>query len=328
MATAITRIEDSIMPMKTYSRLFAALFFLSMLAVAQERQAPMSMTTASIPGGSGFGSGATVPIGSGDLLEMSVFDTPELSGKLRVSNLGDISLPLVGSVHVDGMKAVEAQTLIRQKYIDGGFLKDPQVTLFIAEYATQGVSVVGEVKSPGIYPAFGSHHLLDYLSVAQGLTPLAGTTIVITHAGHPDQPQSVKMTAGAAPLPLNNPEILPGDTIYVQRTGLIYVVGDVVRPGGFPMDHDGQLTILQAVALAMGTSPTAAKSSAKLIRTTPQGREEIPVNLKKILSAKSIDLPMQDNDIFFVPSSVAKSALRDFETAIPAAASATIYHIP
>jgi polysaccharide biosynthesis/export protein len=315
------------MRMKTYSRLFAALFLLA-IAVAQERQAPMSMTTAGVPSGSGFGSGATVPIGAGDLLEMSVFDTPELSGKLRVSNLGDISLPLVGSVHVEGLKAVEAQIVIRQKYIDGNFLKDPQVTLFIAEYATQGVSVVGEVKNPGIYPAFGSHHLLDYLSVAQGLTPLAGTTIVITHAGHPDQPQSVKMTAGAAPLPLNNPEILPGDTIYVQRTGLIYVVGDVMRPGGYPMDHDGQLTILQAVALAMGTSPTAAKSSARLIRTTPQGREEIPINLKRILSARATDPFMQDNDILFVPSSVAKSTWVSVQAALPAAAGATIYRIP
>jgi polysaccharide biosynthesis/export protein len=318
------------MQMNIYSRLFTALFFLSALSLtqAQERQPPMSMTAASTPIGAGFGSGATVPIGAGDLLEMSVFDTPELSGKLRVSNTGDISLPLVGSLHVDGMKAVEAQNLIRQKYIDGDFLKDPQITLFIAEYATQGVSVVGEVKTPGIYPAFGSHHLLDYLSVAQGLTPLAGTTIVITHAGHPDQPQSVKMTAGAAPMPLNNPEILSGDTIYVERTGLIYVVGDVMRPGGFPMDHDGQLTILQAVALAMGTSPTAAKSSARLIRTTPQGREEIPINLKKILSAKATDTPMQDNDILFVPSSVAKSTWASVQAALPAAAGASIYRIP
>jgi polysaccharide biosynthesis/export protein len=319
------------MQMKTYSQLFTVVFFLSTLAVvqAQERQAPMSMSAASNPGGTGFGSGATVPIGAGDLLEMSVFDTPELSGKLRVSNAGDISLPLVGSVHVDGMKAVEAQTLIRQKYIDGNFLKDPQVSLFIAEYATQGVSIVGEVKSPGIYPAFGSHHLLDYLSVAQGLTPLAGTTIVITHAGHPDQPQSVKMTAGAAPMPLNNPEVLPGDTIFVERTGLIYVVGDVVRPGGFPMDHDGQLTIMQAVALAMGVNYTASKGSVRLIRTTPEGRQEIPVNLKKIFAAKDTDLLMQDNDILFVPSSMARGALKAVATtAVPAAATATIYHVP
>jgi polysaccharide export outer membrane protein len=296
-------------------------------ASAQRPSAPTTMST--FGGGTGFGSGATVPIGAGDLLEMSVFDTPELSGKLRVSNTGDISLPLVGSLHVEGMKADAAQALIRQRYIDGGFVKDPQVTLFIAEYATQGVSVMGEVKSPGIYPAFGSHHLLDYLSVAQGLTPMAGTRVTITHAAHPDETQHIKMTASAAPQPVNNPEIMPGDTIFVERTGLVYVVGDVARPGGFPMDHDQQLSILQAVALAQGTNYTAAKGSVRLLRTTPAGRQEIPINLKKIFASKAPDIAMQDNDILFVPSSAARGALRAVATAaVPAAASATIYHVP
>ncbi len=259
---------------------------------------------------------------------MSVFDTPELSGKLRVSNTGDVILPLVGTLHLQGLTAGDAQTLIRQKLIDGGFLKDPQVTVFVVEYATQGVAVVGEVKNPGIYPAFGSHHLLDYISVAQGLTPLAGTTITITHAGKLDEPQRVKVTAGATPKPENNPEILPGDTIFVERTGIIYVVGDVAHPGGFPMDHDGQLTIMQAVALAQGTNDTAAKGSAKLIRTTPQGRQEIPIDLKKILTAKATDLALQDNDILFVPSSVAKNTWKDIESVLPAVAGAGLYRVP
>lgn len=297
------------------------------IASAQMR-APVAPPQSSAPPLVGFGSGAAGPIGDGDLLEMTVFDTPELSGKLRVSNTGDVSLPLVGSMHLAGLKAEEAQAIIRQKLIDGGFLKDPQVTVFIAEYATQNVSVLGEVKNPGIYPAFGSHHLLDYISLAQGLTPLAGTRITISHAGNPDHPQHVKVTAGATPRPDNNPEILPGDTIFVERTGVVYVVGDVGRPGGFPMDHDEQLTLLQAVALAQGTNPTAAKGAARLIRTTQQGRQEIPVNLKKILSAKAPDLAMQDNDILFVPSSAAKNAMKDVENALPTAAAATIYRVP
>jgi len=297
-------------------------------ASAQDRASAAFGGSASTLGSAGFGSGSAGPIGAGDLLEMSVFDTPEFSGKLRVSNTGDVILPLVGTLHLQGLNAGEAQTLIRQKLIDGGCLKDPQVTVFVVEYATQGVSVVGEVKNPGIYPAFGSHHLLDYISLAQGLTPLAGTTITITHAGKADDPERVKVTAGATPKPENNPEILPGDTIFVERTGIIYVVGDVARPGGFPMDHDGQLTILQAIALAQGTNPTAAKGSVKLIRTTPEGRRETPVDLKKILSAKATDLALQDNDILFVPNSAAKSALHDISCALPAVATASIYRLP
>jgi polysaccharide export outer membrane protein len=309
---------------------YAALLVLLALAGAASAQdhAPATFGSAGFGSGTGFGSGAAGPIGAGDLVEMSVFDTPELSGKLRVSNTGDVILPLVGTLHLQGLTAGEAQTLIRQKFIGGGFLKDPQVTVFISEYATQNVSVVGEVHKPGIYPAFGTHRLLDYLSLAEGLTPLAGTAIVITHSGHPDQPQRVKMTSGAAPQPENNPEILPGDTIFVERTGIVYVVGDVARPGGFPMDHDGQLTVMQAVALAQGTNDTAAKGSAKLIRTTPQGRQEIPIDLKKILTAKATDLPLQDNDILFVPSSVAKNALKNMEAVLPAAAGASIYRVP
>jgi polysaccharide export outer membrane protein len=305
---------------------YAALLVVLTLAASASAQ---DRGTATFGGGSGFGSGAAGPIGAGDLVEMSVFDTPELSGKLRVSNTGDVILPLVGTVHLQGLTAADAQSLIRQKFIAGGFLKDPQVTVFITEYATQGVSIVGEVHKPGNYPAFGAHRLLDYLSLAEGLTPLAGTAIVITHSGHPEQPQTVKMAAGVAPQPENNPEILPGDTIFVEKTGLVYVVGDVVRPGGFPMDHDEQLSILQAVALAQGVNYTAAKGSVRLIRTTATGRQEIPINLKKIFASKAADIAMQDNDILFVPSSTARGALKAVSmTAVPAAASATIYRVP
>ncbi|HXM22083.1 MAG TPA: polysaccharide biosynthesis/export family protein [Terriglobales bacterium] len=311
-----------------YSKYFAAMLLVLTLAATAATAQEKAAAPGGMAGGVSFGSGAAGPIGAGDLIEMSVFDTPELSGKLRVSNTGDISLPLVGSLHVAGLKADDVQSLIRRKFIDGGFLKDPQVTVFVAEYATQGVSVLGEVKSPGIYPAFGSHHLLDYISVAGGLTPLAGTTITITRVGHPDAPENVKISASAASKPLNNPEILPGDSIFVERTGLIYVIGEVVRPGGFPMDHDQHLTILQAIALAQGTSYTAAKGSAKIIRTTLQGRQEIPVNLKNILAAKAPDEPLQDNDILFVPSSATKATLKNMESLLPVAASATIYRIP
>ena len=307
----------------------SVLFFLLLaFGTAGAQQQGASAAAFGSSGATGFGSGAAGPIGAGDLLEMSVFDTPELSGKLRVSNTGDIFLPLVGALHVQGLKAQEAQTLIRQKFIDGGFVKDPQVTVFISEYATQGVSVVGEVHKPGIYPAFGSHRLLDYISIAEGLTPLAGTTITVTHLDHPDQPTHFKMVAGSAPGPENNPEILPGDTIFVGKTGLVYIVGDVVRPGGFPMDHDEHLTILQLVALAQGTNYTAAKGSLRLIRTTAAGRQEIPIDLKKIFASKAEDMKLEDNDILFVPNSMTRSALKAVaEAAVPAAATATIYTI-
>ncbi len=315
----------------TQSCKFAKLSILVLLLLALSAAwAQDRASVASSPASSGgFGSGAAGPIGAGDLIEMSVFDTPELSGKLRANNTGDIYLPLVGAIHVQGLNAEEAQNLIQRKLVDGGFLKNPQVTVFISEYATQGVSVVGEVRKPGIYPAFGSHRLLDYISFAEGLTPLAGTAITITHQGNPEQPKHFKMASGSAPGPENNPEIFPGDTIFVEKTGLVYVLGDVVRPGGFPMDHDEHLTILQVVALAQGTNYTAANGSVKLIRTTAAGRLEIPIDLKRIFALKAEDMTLQDNDILFVPNSKARTALKAVASAaVPAAATATIYRVP
>lgn len=307
----------------------AALMAIVVLSLAfAGAQDKAAVASTAVSANTGFGSGAAGPIGAGDLLEMSVFDTAELTGKLRVSNSGDVTFPLIGLLHLQGMTVEEAENLVRQRMIDGGFLKNPQVTIFISEYATQGVSIVGEVHKPGVFPAFGDHRLLDYLSLAEGLTPLAGSTITITHAGHPDEPKQVKVSSGASPKPEDNPLIQPGDTIFVGHTGLVYVVGDVAHPGAFAMDHDEHLTILQALALAQGTNYTAAKSSTKLIRTTLQGREEIPVDLKKIMTSKSTDLAMQDNDILFIPSSASKNALKGIGAALPAAAAATIYRVP
>src|SRR5271170_2762836 len=142
MLSPVQFLENRMKQSNICSKYFVTLFFLLAVlatgAIAQERPAPGGSSIGA--SGVGFGSGAAGPIGAGDLVEMSVFDTPELSGKLRVSNAGDISLPLVGSLHVAGLKAEEAQNSIRQKFIDGGFLKDPQVTVFVAEYATQNVS--------------------------------------------------------------------------------------------------------------------------------------------------------------------------------------------
>jgi polysaccharide biosynthesis/export protein len=302
-----------------------ALFMLSATAATAQQKAVMSTGG---NGSAGFGSGSAGLIGAGDLVEMSVFDTPELSGKLRVSNSGDVILPLVGSLHVAGLSANEVQELIRQKFVDGKFVNDPQVTVFVTEYATQGVSVLGEVKTPGVYPAFGAHNLVDYISFAGGLTPLAGSDITITRAGHPNEPQIVKVSSSISSKALDNPEILPGDSIFVSKAGLIYVIGDVVRPGGFPMDHDEHLTVLQALALAQGTTYAAKENDLKIIRTTASGHEEISVNLKQILTSKAVDQALQDNDILFVPTSNPKVALKAIETLLPVAASATIYRVP
>jgi|SRR5579862_1175612 len=268
---------------------------------------------------------APMLVGPGDLLEIGVFDTPELAGKVRVNSDGEITLPLIGTMHVGGLAPERVQALVAASLHDQNFVKDPQVSVFVDEYAGQGVYVIGEVIKPGPYPLMGSHRLLDFISAAGGFTPRAGKIVTIKTAADPDHPRIISMDSAEKD---KNPEIAAGDSIIISQAGIIYVLGDVGRPGGFMLDREDTLTIMQALALAEGTLSTAAKSSAKLIRTTAKGREEIPVNLKAILKSKNTDLAMQSNDILFVPGSTTKGVLKGVGAVLPTAAAASIYRIP
>src|SRR5215831_6018196 len=126
-------------------------------------------------------------LGAGDLVELNVYNVPELSTKARVSGNGDIYLPLVDYIHIGGLSLQEAQTLIEKRYSDGGFLKDPHVSLLVDESTTQGASVLGEVSKPGVYPVLGQPRLLDLVSAAGGFTDRAGRVVTITHRDQPDQ---------------------------------------------------------------------------------------------------------------------------------------------
>ncbi len=263
-------------------------------------------------------------LGVGDLLELNVYNVPELSTKTRVGSNGDVYLPLIDYVHVDGLTLEEAQTLIEKRYTDGGFLKDPHVTVFVDEYASQGASVLGEVSKPGVYPVIGQQRLLDLVSAAGGFTDKAGRLVTITHRDQQDKPITVTLARNPAENGENNVEVYPGDTIAVHRADIVYVVGEVSRPSGFLMDS-GSLTVLQAIALAGGVNHDAKLGSATIIRKTAQGMTETPVHLNKILEAKAPDLPMHADDILFVPTSSAKRAAgRTAEAALQAATALTI----
>ncbi len=268
-------------------------------------------------------------ISAGDLLEVSVFDTPDLSGKLRVDEHGNIALPLAGDLTVSQLTAEQAAHAIEAKLSRAEILKDPHVLVAVLEYSTQGVTLLGEVKQPGVYPLLGPHSLLDLISAAGGFTPEAGELVTITHRAEPNNPVAVKLgTKPGSTTRSSNVDIRPGDTIIISHAGIVYVVGDVGKPGGFLIQRNNHLTVLRAMALAQGPNKTAALNSAKLIRQTDDGREELPVPLRKILSNKAPDRTLADGDILFIPSSAAKNALVTVESVLPSAASASIYRVP
>lgn len=268
----------------------------------------------------------TVPvIGAGDLLKVSVLGASESDQELRVGSDGNIFLNFIGAVHVAGLTTEEAQATIAKKLSAGGFFTDPQVAVFAKEYATQGVSVMGEVQKPGVYPLLGSRALFDVLSLAGGTTANAGKSISITHRTAPQAPISVMLADDATASIQSNVDVYPGDTIVVSRAGMVYVVGDVHKPSGVLMQNGSQMTVLQAIAMAEGVNPTASMNGGKIIRKTPGGPQEIPLQLKKILSAKAPDIQLQAEDIIFVPSSAAKSASKRSVEAIIQIASGMAY---
>ena len=252
-----------------------------------------------------------VLIGPGDLLEVSVYGAPDYSKQVRVGATGEITLPMAGTIHVGGLPNDEAGQLIANRLSEGGFFNDPRVSVFTRESAIQGVSVLGEVQKPGIYPMLGEKRLFDVISSAGGTTQRAGNKITITRRSDPQHPQTVTLSYDTTmPMDANLP-VHPGDTVMVSKAGIVYVVGDVRLPGGFIMENS-QMTIMQAVAMAQGANPTASLNNSKLIRKTGADSQpqEIPISLKKILSAKIPDVNLQANDIVFVPSSVAKTTGR------------------
>ena len=261
----------------------------------------------------------TLKLSVGDLVEMTVYNVPELSTKTRVATNGDLYLPLVSHVHVAGLTIEEAQELVEARLTDGHYLKDPHVALFVDEYAAAGASILGEVSKPGIYPVLGQQHLFDLISIAGGLTEKAGHGIVITHRTDPTNSVTIPMTRSLADNAKDNVQVYPGDTIIVQKADIAYVIGDVGRPSAFLMDR-GTLTVMQAISLAGGTNRTAKMNGTHILRKAPTGLTDVPVPLKKIQQAKSPDIALQPDDILVVPSSAGKIlAGRTLEAAIQAA---------
>ncbi|MGH9528746.1 MAG: polysaccharide biosynthesis/export family protein [Terriglobales bacterium] len=283
------------------------------------QQAPATSTPTSTSVNSLNDAASGLLLGPGDLIDVGVYNVPELATKARIGSNGNIYLPLVDYVHVAGLTSEEAQNIIQKRLADGGFVRNPHVNVFVDEHAARGASLLGEVAKPGIYPMVGQERLFDLISAAGGFTASAGRSISITHRDQRDKPVVVPLSRNLSDVPESNILVMPGDTIIVRKADVVYVVGDVGHASGLLMDN-GRLTILQAIALAGGTNKTAKLGGVRLIHRGPGGMTETRVPLKRILQAKAPDQPLQAEDILFVPSSAAKVAIgQTLTTALQAA---------
>ncbi|MGD0786529.1 MAG: polysaccharide biosynthesis/export family protein [Terracidiphilus sp.] len=250
-------------------------------------------------------------IGSGDLIEVSVYDSPDLSAHFRVDEKGNIAVPLLGLVHVEGETALEAGASIEKRYVDADILKPSSagVTVFITEYASQGITVAGEVRTAGLVPALGVRMFNDVMNAAGGVTQLAASKAIITHRGDPDHPIAVDYNPTALNPVIPQIQILPGDTIVVPRAGIVYVLGNVMHSGGYLLDGRRTLSVETVMALAGGGGHAAALSRVHIVRTLDDGRkEDIVVAVDRIYKGRAPDVALKDGDILYVPTSNARLA--------------------
>jgi polysaccharide export outer membrane protein len=262
----------------------------------------------------------------GFLLSLNVLDDSDFAGTFRVDEQGDIFLPVLGKLHVADETVAEIRGQIRRKLLDDRILKDPQVDLSIQEYTAPQVTIIGEVASPGKYPLLIPHSLVDVLALAGGTTITAGNEVLITHGNAGADPVLVHYSKATNPDAVRGTIVQPGDTVQVKRAGIVYVLGAVNRPGGFVMQEEGTLNVLQAISLANGTSVTASTRTIYLLRHNADGTEvDIAVPYKKIANGKNTDMQLRATDVLYVPTSMLKAALTNSQAILTSAASASIY---
>ncbi len=288
---------------------------------------------------------STYLLGADDQLQISGPEPDEAAGPPKIVGVdgqGDIQVALVGRVHVAGMTVQQAEQEVNKKL--AVYVKKPQATIDVKELRSQPASVLGAVNQPGVHQVAGHKTLLEMISLAGGVRPDAGYSIRITRQvewGCIPLPGATLDASGQftvaqvklqdimeAKVPEENIQIFPHDVISVPKAELIYVTGDVKKSGGFILGEKQNMSVLQAISMAEGLGQAPDTKHAKILRMTPGAdkRTEIPVDLKTILAGKGQDVPLQGNDILFVPDSTGKKiAIRALEAAITTGTGVAIY---
>jgi polysaccharide export outer membrane protein len=287
---------------------------------------PSRMATQSPAGSSELAKSSALVIGPGDEVEVTVYGAPDLSVHTRVSAEGNISMPLIDYIRIAGLSSSEAESVIEAKLRENNFVNDPHVSLYVKEYTSSGISVAGEVAKPGFYSALGPHRLFDVLQAAGGPTDKAANMVTISHRDQKDT-TTVHISKDPAEMATSNVELEPGDTVVVPKAGIVYVLGEVTRPGGYVLNSTGGITVLQVVAVAAGPTRMASPGKTRLLRRTENGFQEQKINLKKLLRGKTHDVSVQNEDILFIPGSALKEAM-NASTLLGIAAGAAIYKVP
>jgi polysaccharide export outer membrane protein len=262
--------------------------------------------------GAGLGFG---PIRPGDIVEVQVFDAPEYSVSMPVSPAGEIAIPYAGLFHIEGMTSIEAAHAIARLFVQQQILRDPRVIVTTQQFG-YNVTVMGEVRSPGIYTLAGKKRLIDMLTQAGGVSDRAGHVIEIFPSGSMKNPQTVLWDPTLRENDNAELEIKTGETILVSRCGVVDVGGNVNRPGAFPLCDSNHTTLSEVMALAQGAKASSWSQRTLLLRSAEGGTRVVQkVKLEDVLRGRAVDITMQPDDIIFIPPSVLKAASKTALTA-------------
>jgi polysaccharide export outer membrane protein len=283
-------------------------------------------------------------LGPDDVISIRASDADEISDKsIRIAPNGSINLPLVGRMQAGGRTAEELQQDLVSKLKP--FIRNPEVSVNVVELRSQPISIIGSVTSPGVLQLQGRKTLVEVLAMAGGVREEAGYRVKITRQkewGPIPLADAVPDPSGQftvaevnlkgimeAKFPVENILVMPNDVISVPRAEMVYVVGEVKKAGGFILGEQAHVSVLKALSMASGLEKTAAPSKARILRATATQdtkRTEIAINLKNILSGKDKDVPMEPDDILFVPSNQTRSAaIRVAEAALQIGSGIAIY---
>jgi polysaccharide export outer membrane protein len=244
-------------------------------------------------------------IGTKDVLDIKVFELPELNQTVKVSEDGSISLALLGKVDVSGLTAQELEKKLAL-ILDQRYTKSAHVTVFIKEY--QKVAVLGAVGKPGMYELVGPTNLLQIIAQAGGLTPQAMSELYIYREGQDGQKSKITIRLDDLMIRGNqdlNFELQPKDviTIPIDQMLNVFVYGEVKTPGVIQFSGSKKITLLQAIAQAGGTTEWAKKSGVMIKRRDKKTGTELKIyaNLKNIENGRTSDIILEEGDVVIVP---------------------------
>lgn len=289
------------------------------LAVAQEQRPAIiplaqggggSSSAASASSSASIGGLSDGPIAPGEVVHINVFDAPDFSLVTRVSETGDVPYPILGSFHIGGLNSASAARMLAKELKDRNLMLDPEITVTVDSSST-GITVLGEVHSPGIYSPPGKHQLSDLLATAGGLTANTGRIIEITNDRNSGKKEYVSWDPTMHNTENFDRPVSPGDRVLVRACGIAYVGGNVLKPGAYSLCGSPNMTLSMVMALAGGIAPNSSPNKTYLVRAQPDGTKIAEqIDLKKVLTSRLADPIVHEDDIIYVSPSPLKEILK------------------